>query len=167
MPWSQMTNMVACWSEVWILKESWGKRRERKKNQEINIMNNVEWGIIIKSSVWLGNGSGKMEVKRRGAQETEGARCWNIRLCQYSHCHKLRWQSWWREWQRAESKNLWKMKGQWPGHWQMPETMRGSNKSIIMRFKCWWWVCLDKSLTEWPKMVWKQPCRVKVTCSSP
>lgn len=42
------------------------------EKQEIKIMNNAECGVIIKSRVRLGNGSGKMEVKSRGAQEIRG-----------------------------------------------------------------------------------------------
>lgn len=52
-------------------KRELGKEKRNEK-QEIKIMNNAECEVIIKSRVWLGNGSGKMEVKRRGAQEIEG-----------------------------------------------------------------------------------------------
>lgn len=40
----------------------------------MKIKNNADCGVIIKSRVWLWNGSGKMEVKRRGAQEIEGGK---------------------------------------------------------------------------------------------
>lgn len=55
----------------------------------MKIKNNSDCGVIIKSRVWLWNGSGKMEVKRRGAQEIEGARCWKVHLCQYSSQIKM------------------------------------------------------------------------------
>lgn len=40
--------------------------------QKIKGMNNTEFWVIIRFRIWVGNNRGKMEVKKRGAQEIEG-----------------------------------------------------------------------------------------------
>lgn len=40
--------------------------------QKIKGMNNREFWVIIRFRIWVGNNRGKMEVKKRGAQEIEG-----------------------------------------------------------------------------------------------